>query len=427
MAYLLDHKQMVSLRGKEYAFNLEGELPDWRDETSRQLYMDSFILFALPVDSDIVGRYRLQAMTTVLEHLTRHRYQWLQSARFSIKVDHVMSTETKGPLECARAVFPRGSTILIYKAWRTGMGLTCGYPSFKDETSTEAMLSDVSSLSTEERWCTTRGVMPVKQKQTQSVQSEEVVQWPPKLSHWPASQEGETVQAAVARSPAPSNETPLLSGLMRPNNLEESVTLESETDTLFAVLRHIFHVRAKQSSPVADIFATLKGMYKGNPILRYRQERSPAAPSRDEVARDLRLESGLSHETVLDLLQCETMMSTIWTLPDFHLLAGPVSMRARHKEGFLIDKGDESAMASTNRAFLEWDGSRSLEAVIDALVTPTTDTNGRCKPYLLARPDILQVIVGSVKADVRPPRELDVWIGYVKPPRVYYQGHHTQH
>lgn len=90
MAYLLDHKQMVSLRGKEYTFNLEGELPDWRDEPSRQLYIDSFILFALPVDSDTVRKYRLQGMRTVLEHLTWNRFQWFYSAMFSIKVDHVM-------------------------------------------------------------------------------------------------------------------------------------------------------------------------------------------------------------------------------------------------------------------------------------------------------------------------------------------------
>ncbi|CAH0015817.1 unnamed protein product [Clonostachys rhizophaga] len=449
MAYELDHKEIVSLRGKEYAFNLEGELPDWRDEPSRQLYMDSFILFALPVDPDTVGEYRINGMKDVLEHLTRSRFQWFQSAMFSIKVDHLMwnrifttympGGQPKFPWKVPEFSSQRGLPSFIYKACRTGMGLTCGYPSFKDETSTELALSNVSRMSTEERvrsflknerleqWCSTRGVMPVKQKQTQSVQSEEVVQWPLKLSHWPASQEGETVQEAVARSPASPNETPLLSGLMRPNNLEESVTLESEADTLVAVLRHIVHVRAKQSSRVADIFIALKGMYERNPILRYIQERPAAAPSRDEVARDLRLESGLSYKTVLDLLQCETMMSTIWTLPDFHLLAGPVSMRARHKEGFLVDEGDESAMASTNRAFLEWDGSGSLEAVIDALVTPTPDTNGRCKPYLLARPDILQVTVGSVKADVRPPRELDVWIGYVEPPGVYYQRHHTQH
>lgn len=73
----------------------------------------------------------------------------------------------------------------------------------------------------------------------------------------------------MARSPALSNETLLLSGLIRPNNLEESVTLESEANTLFTVLRHIAHVRAKQSGPTADIFAALKGMYERNPILRY--------------------------------------------------------------------------------------------------------------------------------------------------------------
>ncbi|CAH0036837.1 unnamed protein product [Clonostachys solani] len=450
MAYLLDHMQMVSLRGKEYVFNLEGGMPDWREEPSRQLYMDSFILFALPVDSDTVGTYRLKGMKTVLEHLTRNRYQWLHSGMFSLKVDHVMWTDIfsaympgqpkpKFPWKVPELSSLTGLPSFVYKAWRTGMGLTCGYPSLKDETSTELALSNVSRMSTEERvrsfleyerleqWCTTRGVMPVKQKQTQLVESEEGAQWPPELGHWSAAQEGETVQAAVAKSPMPPKETPLLSGCMGPDNLEELVTLKGEVDALVDVLRHIAHVRAKQSGPAAEILVALTRMHKKNPILRYMQGEPAAAPPREEVERDLHLGSGLSRKTVLDLLQCETMMSTIWTFPDFHLLAGPVSMRASRKGGFLVDEGEESSTMLTNRAFLEWEGSGSLEAIINALVTPTPDTHGRCRPYLSARPDIIQVTVGSVKADVRPPRELDVWIGCFRAPGVYSHQHYTQH
>ncbi|CAG9991310.1 unnamed protein product [Clonostachys byssicola] len=368
---------------------------------------------------------------------------------FSIKVDQVMWTDIFSaymPVDQPKPKFPwevpelsslRRVPSFIYKAWRTGMGLTCGYPSLKDETSTELELSNVSSMSTKERvrsflkyerleqWCTTRGVMPVKQ--TQPVQSEEDAQWPPKLGHWPSSQAGDPVQEAVARSPAPPNETPLLSGLMRPNNLEESVTLKCEADTLVAVLRHIAHVRAKQSGPIAEIFSTLTRMLERNPILRYMQGERSVTPPIEEVERNLRLKPGHSHKTVLDLLRCETMMSTIWTLPDFHLLAGPVSMRARREGGFRVEEGQESSLSSTNRAFLEWDGSGSLEAIIDALPTPAIDTHGRCTPYLSARPDILHVSVGSVKDDMRPPRELYVWTGAATTLGVYYPQYYTQH
>ncbi|VUC23634.1 unnamed protein product [Clonostachys rosea] len=198
-------------------------------------------------------------------------------------------------------------------------------------------------------------------------------------------------------------------------------------NTLVDVLRHIAHVRAKQSDPTDETFVALARMQEINPILRYMQNGSPAAPPKEEVERDLHLESGLPHNTVLDLLQCETMMSTMWTLPDFHLLAGPVSMRARPSGGFHVHKADIPAISSTSGPFLEWDGSGSLEAVIDSLVTPIADTHGRCKPYLSACPDIIQVTVRSVKDDLRPPRELDMWVGDFTTSGVYYHKRYIQH
>lgn len=102
------------------------------------------------------------------------------------------------------------------------------------------------------------------------------------------------------------------------------------------------------------------------------------------------------------------MVLTIWTLPDFYLLAGPVSMRARREGGFRIEEEGKPATSLTNCAFLEWDGSGLLEGIIDALIIPTANAHGIYRPYLSALPRIFQVAIGNVKVDIRPLRQLDI-------------------
>jgi hypothetical protein len=84
-----DHLSFVSLRSEKYKFEYSGGIPNGLDESSRQLYMDSFILFALPINPDTLGKLRLKSMTRVLTAYTQERRQWVPSDELSIRVDNL--------------------------------------------------------------------------------------------------------------------------------------------------------------------------------------------------------------------------------------------------------------------------------------------------------------------------------------------------
>lgn len=83
----LDHRQMVSLRGEEYVFELKGMMPDGLGEMYRQLYMDSFLMFVLPVDAETIGNFRAKSVRKVLNILAVARFHKIPSDVLSIRID----------------------------------------------------------------------------------------------------------------------------------------------------------------------------------------------------------------------------------------------------------------------------------------------------------------------------------------------------
>ncbi|VUC24283.1 unnamed protein product [Clonostachys rosea] len=158
MNNLRNHLSFVSRRHGDYKFEHVGGLPDRLDENGRQLYMDSFIVFALPIELETVGKARLECLTERLNYCMRARIQWIPSEMLSILVDEVMwllakyvpSYESAPPFpwEIPEWESCSKSPSFIYKAWRKQMKLPCGYPKKEDDASTDLMLSDALRLST---------------------------------------------------------------------------------------------------------------------------------------------------------------------------------------------------------------------------------------------------------------------------------------
>lgn len=87
-----DHRQMVSLRGEEYVFELKGMMPDGLIEMYRQLYMDSFLMFVLPVDAETIGNFRAKSVRKVLNVLTVARSHKIPSDVLSMRIDKTVWT-----------------------------------------------------------------------------------------------------------------------------------------------------------------------------------------------------------------------------------------------------------------------------------------------------------------------------------------------
>ncbi|VUC24698.1 unnamed protein product [Clonostachys rosea] len=188
MAARPDHSNMVSLRGKEYAFELKGQMPDGRNEVYRQLYMDTFLLFALPINPQILGDCRVAAVQMSFNSFVRDRLQKLSSEFISMRMDKTLwqyifakylpqgQLAPAFPWELPQNN-PASAPSAMYKAWRRKMGISYGYKVLSDSTSTDAMLAKVSAASTREKvrgflkeqqqwqWYTTRATMPKRPPQ----------------------------------------------------------------------------------------------------------------------------------------------------------------------------------------------------------------------------------------------------------------------
>ncbi|CAH0054661.1 unnamed protein product [Clonostachys solani] len=151
------HLLFVSPRGEEHKFEHPGGIPDVLDESGRQLYMDSFILFALPIDLDTVRRLRLRSLTEILIHYTRSRRHWVASDVLGVQVDKLMWFITENtPKDQSIPSFPwelpdmscSKAPSFVYDSWRKKMGLPCRYPEELDEASTDLKLLNVRRAST---------------------------------------------------------------------------------------------------------------------------------------------------------------------------------------------------------------------------------------------------------------------------------------
>ncbi|KAK7209511.1 hypothetical protein V2G26_016689 [Clonostachys chloroleuca] len=180
-----DHRQMVSLRGEEYVFELKGMMPDGLIEMYRQLYMDSFLMFVLPVDAETIGNFRAKSVRKVLNVLTVARSHKIPSDVLSMRIDKTVWTwmfmeylpqcqvEPEFPWPIPRAD-PAAPPAPMLQAWRRKMGLSCEDETQRDSSSTDSMLSNVVRLSTQEKvqefleeqqltqWYTTRATLPKK-------------------------------------------------------------------------------------------------------------------------------------------------------------------------------------------------------------------------------------------------------------------------
>ncbi|CAH0016935.1 unnamed protein product [Clonostachys rhizophaga] len=85
-----DHLQMVSLRGEEYVFELKGMMPDGLIEVYRQLYMDSFLIFVLPVDVENIKYFRAWSVREALNFCTDLRLHNIPSDLLSMKIDKIV-------------------------------------------------------------------------------------------------------------------------------------------------------------------------------------------------------------------------------------------------------------------------------------------------------------------------------------------------
>uniref|UniRef100_A0A8H7TV02 Uncharacterized protein n=1 Tax=Bionectria ochroleuca TaxID=29856 RepID=A0A8H7TV02_BIOOC len=169
----LDHRQMVSLRGEEYVFELKGMMPDGLGEMYHQLYMDSFLMFVLPVDAETIGNFRAKSVRKVLNVLTVARFHKIPSDVLSMRIDKTGQVEPEFPWPIPRAD-PAAPRAPMLQAWRRKMGLSCEDETLMDSSSTDSMLSNVVRLSTQEKiqefleeqqlteWYTTRATLPKK-------------------------------------------------------------------------------------------------------------------------------------------------------------------------------------------------------------------------------------------------------------------------
>ncbi|CAH0039527.1 unnamed protein product [Clonostachys solani] len=180
-----DHLQMVSLRGEEYVFELKGTMPDGLIEVYRQLYMDSFLMFVLPVDSETIGSYRSKSVWSILNFCIEERHHRTPSSLLSMRFDRTVwdwMFAVYLPQGQAAPAFPwpmpprdpAEPPSPILQAWRRKIGLSCEDETPKDSSSTDSMLSNALRLSTQEKvqefleeeqltqWYTTRATLPKK-------------------------------------------------------------------------------------------------------------------------------------------------------------------------------------------------------------------------------------------------------------------------
>ncbi|CAG9995965.1 unnamed protein product [Clonostachys byssicola] len=85
-----DHLQMVSLRGEEYVFELKGMMPDGLIEVYRQVYMDSFLIFALPVGVKNIRYFREWSVREALNFCTDLGIHNIPSDLLSMKIDKIV-------------------------------------------------------------------------------------------------------------------------------------------------------------------------------------------------------------------------------------------------------------------------------------------------------------------------------------------------
>lgn len=85
---VIHHLDLESLRGPKYVFTPgPNGIPDCTDEYARRVYMDSFLLYAIPVTNEDISDLRTAMTVELFKVLMTDQFMWVADDWLNCMVD----------------------------------------------------------------------------------------------------------------------------------------------------------------------------------------------------------------------------------------------------------------------------------------------------------------------------------------------------